>query len=952
MNFHLPDCLQKIASARSEELRESVAALDDKRMAEFCFLMAVSDFAYETARRNPDILKIVFSENLLERDLCAWFPSELERRLADVAKGDDDALKRELRRFRTLCMFAIAWRDLACGMQLEDCVRALSALAESIIVATKNILHAWLASRYGEPIGSQSGEKQELLVIGMGKLGGSELNFSSDIDLIFCYPENGVTEGGRKELDNQSFFTKLGQQLIDALNATTSDGRVFRVDMRLRPFGDDGVLVTSFPAMEDYYVRHGRSWERYAMVKARVMGEETAAARELYALLKPFVYRRYFDFGAIDSLRKMKAMIESEIRRKGVIGNIKLGRGGIREVEFVTQVFQLIRGGRIPELQQRNLKRALDALAREEVIETGCRDRLWESYVFLRKTENALQEIADKQTQLLPEDETGKARLAAIVGFDSYDSFLGKLSAVMESVHSEFKEVVKDQCDESSEISGGWKEAWQTRLKASEIAEEAEGIARDAAEEFAEELAAFRDECGKRAIGPQGRDTLNRMMPRAIEKIAGYAHPVKLLGRFATLIRKISTRTTYLQLLDENAGVLEQVIKLCDASEKIAEQLSEYPILLDELIYPDNLYMTDSDTGRLGAELRQFLMRVPEDDIEQQIESMRQFKQIQLLRITASDLVGSLPLMRVSDYLTGLAECILSELVRIAWGELSEKHGVPPYAQSFGGMGLVIAAYGKMGGIELGYGSDLDLVFLHYNAGADEMTDGRRPVSVRQFYARLVQRIIHLFNLRTQSGVLYEIDVRLRPDGDSGLLVTTLAAFEKYQHEEAWTWEHQALVRARPVFGDQEMISEFSRIRAEVLAKKRDLAKLKDDVKSMRDKMRSHLDRSSEGAFDLKQGHGGMVDAEFLAQYLVLAHANTYPELLTKWSDNVRIMESCVECDLVSPEEAAAVKRAYLAVRDRAHKCSLMGEHRVVGAEELAKERKSVTDMWNRIIGD
>lgn len=948
---------KQLADIANEKIEEIKARYSDKyyefiekNREELQYVIALSDFVSSAFIRFPTVIESIASKDLITKDLKGIFKNDLDGLFEKILS--EEQMMSDLRKYRNTMLVSIAWQELTGKIDILKSVALLSELADEIILHTYDWLYDKLVLRYGTPIGFQSNEPQQMLILAMGKLGGYELNFSSDIDLIFCYSESGTTINGRKEIDNQVFFTKLAQQLINALHQITADGQVYRIDMRLRPFGDDGALVVDFHAMEDYYQKHGRSWERYAMVKARVLGEQNKYALELYSMLRPFVYRRYFDFGAIDSLRKMKSMIETEVRRRGLLNNIKLGKGGIREVEFVTQVFQLIRGGREPELQIRHLPDALIKLSEEQIIDEESKNQLLEGYLFLRRVENVLQEIGDQQTQTLPENERDRERLITALNYPSWNEFETVLQGHMQIIHDEFKDVVQDQKVDEKLVDQVWSYLWNSDLSADEIKTLIIDSCGSDYGEFSSRILSFKKECMKKIIGPQGRETLNLLMPRVLEAVISYEDPEKLFERISLLIKTIITRTTYVQLLYENRNVLDQVLHLCNASEKIADQFCLYPILLDELLFPDNLYHITTDQHQLRFALRQFLLRVSVDDIEQQMEALRQFKQIQLLKISASDIVGQLPLMKVSDFLTELAEAILSEVTNIAWKELVEKYGMPPYVATNGGHGFVIIAYGKLGGIELAYGSDLDLVFLHYDCEIDEFTEGGpREIPVRQFYIRLLQRIIHLFNIRTSSGVLYDIDVRLRPDGDSGLLVSSLSSFEVYQKHDAWTWEHQALVRSRPIFGDERLIKQFNEIRRSVLTMQRDIGKLKLDVMEMRKKMREHLINSkSANDFDLKQSEGGMVDIEFIAQFFVLGYACQYPEELTKWSDNVRIIDSCVECQLISPEDASHLKQAYLNIRNIAHHCSLRGQSRTVSDSSLDEERRFVMQFWNKVI--
>lgn len=928
------------------QLDESQQAQVQPREAEVRRAFALSDFIAESAIQAPTLLLDVLASGELTQ-ACRYeaYAPVLAAQLQDLF--DEEALKRQLRLFRRRHMLVIAWRELLGLAEVEESFIHLTRLADTLIGLARDWLYRRACQEWGTPYGEQE-TPQELVILGMGKLGGGELNFSSDIDLIFCYPENGQTRGGRRAMENQTFFIRLGQQLINVLHQSTRDGQVFRVDMRLRPFGDAGPLAISFAAMEDYYQHHGRSWERYAMVKARVIGASTVAGEALQQLLRPFIYRRYIDFGAIDALRKMKSMIEAEVRRKGLKDNIKLGAGGIREVEFIAQAYQLIRGGRERSLQIRHLPEVLAELGRCGALPPASVASLLADYRFLRRVENLLQEIADQQTQTLPDTDRDRSRLVVALGMANWDAFYQQLSAVMTRVRAEFVAVVGDDESEQDDVPQLWGDLWLTPLSEAETAPLLATVCAVDQVAMTALLVRFRQECQRRAIGPQGREALNRLMPRLLMLICQQDAPAALFERIQGLLLQIITRSAYLQLMVENQGVLNQLLRLCAASDVVARQLARYPILLDELLDPQHLYHpTPLDQYR--DELRQYLMRVPEEDVEQQMEALRQFKQIQLLRISAADIAGALPLMKVSDHLTWLAEAILDEVVGQAWGQLTERYGVPPETVRSGERGFCVIAYGKLGGIELGYGSDLDLVFLHGGDPAG-MTNGDKSIDVRQFYVRLAQRILHLFSTRTPSGILYEVDMRLRPSGDSGLLVSSLHAYEHYLRHEAWTWEHQALVRARAVVGEPALVAEFDRIRREVLASPRDIATLRQQVVDMRDKMRAHLLRGGDGEYDLKQGVGGMTDIEFIAQYLVLAHAQSEPQVMTRWSDNVRIFDACVAVGLLDEAQARQLKAAYLAIRDLAHRCTLSGRSRIVADSELVAERSWVAALWQQLL--
>ncbi|MCT4715017.1 bifunctional [glutamate--ammonia ligase]-adenylyl-L-tyrosine phosphorylase/[glutamate--ammonia-ligase] adenylyltransferase [Enterobacteriaceae bacterium H18W14] len=876
---------------------------------------------------------------------AAWLQSELQ------GVQDETALMKALRLFRRRIMVRIAWAQTLQQVSTENSLQQLSVLAETLIVAARDWLYAACCREWGTPY-NQDGVPQPLMILGMGKLGGGELNFSSDIDLIFAWPENGSTQGGRRELDNAQFFTRLGQKLIKTLDQPTQDGFVYRVDMRLRPFGDSGPLVLSFAALEDYYQEQGRDWERYAMVKARIMGDrEDKWSQELRNMLRPFVFRRYIDFSVIQSLRNMKGMIAREVRRRGLNDNIKLGAGGIRETEFIVQVFQLIRGGREPSLQSRSLLPTLEAIQQLHLLPEGDAQRLREAYLYLRRLENLLQSINDEQTQTLPGDELNRARLAWGMNEENWDSLQQTLQAQMNNVRQVFNDLIGDDEPEAGEdkIAEAWRELWQDALDADEATAVLSHLTPEARGEVLKLVAEFRQDTDKRTIGPRGRQVLDQLMPRLLCEACSRNDAPLPLSRLIPLLLGIVTRTTYLELLTEYSGALKHLITLCAASPMIAGQLARYPLLLDELLDPNTLYQPTA-TDAYKDELRQYLLRVPDDDEEQQLEALRQFKQAQLLRVAAADMTGTLPVMKVSDHLTWLAEAMIDAVVQQAWTQMVARFGQPKHLHDREGRGFAVIGYGKLGGWELGYSSDLDLVFLH-DCPADVMTDGEREIDGRQFYLRLAQRVIHLFSTRTSSGILYEVDARLRPSGAAGMLVTTAEAFADYQQNEAWTWEHQALVRARIVYGDPLLNREFDAIRRQILCTPREGKKLQTEVREMREKMRAHLGGKHRDRFDIKADQGGITDIEFITQYLVLRYAAQAPKL-TRWSDNVRILELMAQNDIMSDDEAKALTHAYVTLRDELHHLALQELPGNVAPDAFAAEREQVERSWQTWLGE
>jgi glutamate-ammonia-ligase adenylyltransferase len=763
------------------------------------------------------------------------------------------------------------------------------------------------------------------------------------VDLIFCYAEEGDTRDGPRSISHQEYFIRLGQRLIAAIDRVTADGFVFRVDMRLRPFGEASALAISFSAMEDYYQVHGREWERYALIKARAVAGDVAAGERLLADLKPFIYRRYVDFGAFESLREMKAMIEAETRRKGMGENVKLGPGGIREVEFIAQAFQLIRGGREPRLQHRSLLPVLAALSELNLLPDYAVAELRTAYIFLRDAENAIQMAADEQTQALPGSEEGRARLALAMGCADWEGFVAALNEQRERVHQHFEQVfAAPQRDGGGDAGNGLDAVWRGTLsgEASLALLSASGYGDPA--EALRLIEQTRSGHAVQALSPRGRQRLDGLMPLLLGAVGQRPDPDVTIKHVIRLIEAIARRTAYLALLVENPMALSQLVRLCSASPWVASLLTLHPVLLDELLDPRSLYHPPRRAA-LAEELRGRLVHLDPQDEEQHLEALRHFKQSNTLRVAAADVVGAVPLMVVSDHLTEIAEVVLQETLDLAWRHLVARHGRPAGVGE--GMGFAVVAYGKLGGIELGYGSDLDLVFLHTDA--EGTTDGERPVDNAVFYARLAQRLIHILNTRTASGVLYEVDTRLRPSGASGLLVSTLSAFAEYQRHQAWTWEHQALVRARTVAGDPAVGAVFDGLRRNVLGRQRERDALRQEVRDMRERMRANLSKAAAGQFDLKQDAGGIADIEFMVQYGVLAWAHAYPDLLD-FTDNIRQLEGLARNGILAPADAGLLADAYRTYRSRLHRLTLRDLPALVPEHEFAELRAGVQRLWRQ----
>lgn len=937
---------------------------------------ACSDYAANLCIENPDILAQLIDSDDLHQPVASGLKESLTASLQDLATtlaGETDdtwqsVLKQRLRQFQKAQMLRLIWRDVTQQSSVRETAADVSHLAEVCLDVSLTLLYQRLSGKLGEPVGAYSGDVQHLVVLGMGKLGAGELNLSSDIDLIFAYPEPGETETG---VTCQQFFLKLGQQLIDALDAVTADGFVFRVDMRLRPYGSEGVLVCSFDAMENYYQLQGRDWERYAMIKARAVAGDLGAGQELLNRLRPFSYRRYLDFSAIESLRSMKLQINKQVRRKGMHEDIKLGAGGIREVEFIVQALQMVHGGRDKQLQQVSLYKAMDKIVEGEYLSEDTIQQLRNAYHFLRDLEHKLQGFANKQTQSLPDDEEEQQRIAVAMAFPdlknaNWEMLLDVLEQHREIVRQHFKDVIhlEDEDDDAARhdvdvtaLASFWQGEKETDVAEAMLAKL--GFENPAGS--IDVLLEFKSSRLYKTLPNESRQRFARFMPLMLATLAQEKTPSLGLSRVMILVSAVARRTAYLVLLSENPGAMRQFVQLCTASPFVAEFLSQHPVLLDEL-----LTSVQQPPGKeaLQEELVQGLLRIQEDSVEEQMEYLRYFKQSHTLQVAAAQITGAMTVMKVSDYLTFTAEAILEQVLALCWQELTRKHGFPVNSQGqHGEMDFVVIAYGKLGGIELSYLSDLDVVFIH-DGMLDEDTvasQGQRAINSREFYTRLAQRIMSMLGTQTVSGKLYEIDMRLRPSGESGLLVTTLPAFEKYQRNEAWTWEHQALVRSRAVAGSAGMGRAFELLRSTLLQEDRDKESLAADVVKMRHRMRDELTRKAgtkakNPAFVLKQARGGIVDIEFMVQYIVLSGARECQEL-TEFSDNMRILEAAERCDVLSQADIAVLMDAYLALRSTLHEFALQqvdsntlsDEDAATVLDPLFETREKVVKVWGKL---
>jgi len=847
---------------------------------------------------------------------------EMQAFLEGASAPDDAALRRALRQLRKRVILRVMARDLAGAADLAEVVESCTALAECALEYALARLDEGLAAEHGHPLGAESRRVQHLHVIGMGKLGGRELNVSSDIDLIFVYPEEGETDGTRP-ISNHEYFTRLGRRLIATLNDVTEDGYVFRVDMRLRPYGDGGPLVMSFEMLENYLITQGREWERYAWIKARAVTGDRGA--ELMELVRPFVYRRHLDYSAFASMRDLHGQIRREVERRELFDNIKLGPGGIREIEFIAQVFQLIRGGREPELRRQPTLEVLALVAGRNLLPQRAVDGLVDAYGFLRRLEHRLQYLDDQQTHALPRSEADRLAVAQSMGFGDYAAFQAALERHREHVTRQFEQIFTAAPQGEHALAPLWQPSDPQRT-----IERLEALGYRRAAEVQQRLAALRESPRYRQMPASGQQRLERLVPLAIEAAAAVSDPDATLERILELIESVSRRESYLALLEEYPLALARLADLVNASGWVAQYLTRHPILLDELLDTRTLYAAP-DWPALRRALRAQLDDAA-NDIEREMDVLCHFKHAQTMRFIAQDLAGTLPLETLSDHLSDLACVILEEVLRLTWSALRTRHREAPR--------FAIIAYGKLGGKELGYVSDLDIVFL-YDDEAPEAPEN---------YARLAQRINAWLTAITPAGVLYETDLRLRPDGASGLLVSPLASFREYQEKHAWGWEHQALTRARFVAGDAGIGREFEALRIAILRQPRALDALRRDIVAMREKIHAaHPNRST--LFDLKHDRGGIIDVEFVVQYFVLGFSHRHAEL-TGNIGNLALLKLAGRLGLVPEPLALAAHDAYREFRRRQHRLRLAGERYArVAREDVADHIAAVLDLWRSVFG-
>ncbi len=895
MSELISDALEARRVRVLQRLRQAQVPLPIEHEAAVMRLAVASDFAIDVLQAQPTLLTQLLAD--AQQPITA--PELTPENRAEWATL--------LRRYRQAASMRLVWRDVLDGADVEEILTGSTALAETCIQLALTALQTEFEQRFGV-VRTAEGQVQTLVVFALGKLGGRELNFSSDVDLVYAYEQDGESDGGRI-LHAQDYFARLGQQLAKLLDEVTADGFCHRVDLRLRPFGSAGRVAMSFAAMELYFQREGRDWERYAWQKARPVAGDFAAGERFLAMLRPFVYRRYLDYGALDGLRAMKAMIAAEVTRKELADDIKRGPGGIREIEFLAQALQMIRGGREPALRRRHLLTALQAIMRAGYISTEVGEALIKAYRFLRRLENRLQMMGDAQTYALPSDAIQQQRIALGLGYAHWAQLVTDLQTQRQWVSQEFAALLAPQqheCVPADALQGYWR-ALPDHADANVLL--ASGFVQ--AEGLHTQLRDFSRSPGVRDLSDTARARLDRILPALLQHASATVQPDTVLRRVLPLLGTILRRASYLALLDEQPAALVRLADTLGKSALLGERLVAYPLLLDELLdvrISGGLPSMDSMRLQCREAVRQ-------SDIEQALGALNEVRQALSFRFALAFLDGRIDAKECAQHLAWLADAVIDGVLTLATEEVRSAHG------EIAGGCFAVLGYGTLGGEELGFGSDLDLVFL-FDAPEDALSNGARPLDATRWYARLGQKIVSLLAVRTAAGRLFDVDVRLRPDGAKGLLVSSLASFTEYQQKRAWTWEHQALVRARGIAGDACLLAAFETLRRQVLSAPREAARLREDVAGMRQKMRTELDRSDAAMLDIKQGQGGLVDLEFLLQFIVLRDAQQQPALLASRS-SASLLQAARAVRSLPEAQCQALHEAHAVLLDAGLRCTL-----------------------------
>lgn len=931
MKFLLP-----ADESRWHRLQDLNTPVFDSIETELLQILHSSPFAFDQVLRYPTLLDLFLLREII--DPITLVNAQLEK-LADL---DFKAAQAALRHSRNQALACIVWNEVVQQQSCEDTLQQCSELADCLIRTASTQAEAQWQKRYGTPL-DESGQALQPLILALGKLGGSELNFSSDVDLILLYPDDGEFSTG---FTYQEYYLKWARSLNQLLGETTADGFVYRVDLRLRPWGQSGPLAMSLTGLEQYLSLHARQWERYAWVKARVLAGATRDAQWLVELQRPFVYRRYHDHAVFAGLRELKEKINREVKLKDVENHVKLGRGGIREIEFVVQALQILRGGRNHALQD---SRILNIMALNDE-DLQLRDQniaeLREPYLQLRRIENALQMMQDQQVYTLPADTIAQQRLCTALGYAHWNDLRVELVRIQHHVRRLFDALFSAPKEEHPEK--GLLPFEVTAASRTEWLEYLQDREQSSPEALADVLHRFSTSHSLHTLSAQGQARLAWLMPVLLEKILPLENPPELLQRILGLLLAVSGRSIYMELLKQQPLLLERLLQILSRSAWVAEELTRFPFLLEEIL---RNYRLDNAMapGVLAHEL-QHLLQNAGDDRELQLDQLRQFKRSRSIWIAAAELAGDIEASEASDYLSRLAEALLQAATQLALEDMIQRHGRPRYQDNgeWFEAQLAIIAYGKLGSRELQYSSDLDLIFIHDSGSEKACSDGLHELQNPVYFARLAQKIISIITLMTSAGKLYEIDVRLRPDGASGMLVSHIDSFTQYQREKAWSWEHQALCRARFVFGPNALQNRFTELRSEILCRPRERQSLSQAIVSMREKLRTHQPPVEDRGFDLKHGVGGLIDIEFISQFLLLLYSHKHPAL-QQYSATIPALHALAQAG-IETECCTRLAEIYPRLRNCMHLAALQQAATTVERPVVEGDSQLVRECWQQIL--
>jgi len=901
-------------------------------------LAIASSYALERLCRDPALLHQLQSLKYFNLDENEIYPG-------DASDQSIDQIKRDLRIYRHRKMIEIIYLDVIDNISLQQTLTNLSNLADLLIRNALDASNKHLVIKHGQPL-DEDGNKIKLNIIAMGKLGGGELNFSSDVDLICCYPNDGELDGyGR--LTHQEFFARITRLFTQILNDPTEDGFVYRVDLRLRPWGDSGPVTISHSALEHYYQLHGREWEQYAMVKARILTGNESDKHHLASIFKPFVYRKYHDYRVFEGLSILKDKINLQARSQGMQNNIKLGHGGIREIEFFVQAFQILKGGRNKQLQSTQIFHCFDVLQKQKIVESETVEDLREAYIYLRQLENKIQMLADEQTHSCPEKLISQNRIAKSLGCADWQAIENQLEIYRQKVNTHFTELFKRETEAQEEIIFG--EASDDKASEASRLKYMESIDLRRPDKINDRLKLFFGSKAWSFTSAKAKLRFSALLPEILKAIAQSCQQQALLERLLNLFSSIAGRSVYFELLYQNTALLLKLVSLFDKSEWIAQEVANYPMLLEHLIQAGNSEQR-FDQAILQQSLQTQLDNVLDDE-ELELDVLRLFKREQTLVIAVAELSEEISTTDVGLYLSELAEIVLQSVYQLASNKMQAQYGLPGFFKSkkYHCAEFAIIGYGKLGGREMHYQSDLDIIFLHNSEGDKQITEGPKCIDNSMYFARLAQKIISMTSVLTGSGKLYEIDSRLRPEGSSGLLVSALKAYRQYQLEKAWTWEHQALIRARYVAGSTLIKPEFNHLRCEVLTRPQELKKLQVEIYEMRDKI-YRAKNPPEGKFkNLKDSHGCMIDIEFMVQFLTLLHANKAGSICS-YSDNIGLLNELFRLNIISSSQFQLID-IYRTYHHWLHETVLQNKPAEIESEIIATETQHVINCWNECFG-